>query len=690
MIRSNCERQLPIAFSYYQLPDWTNYPVPVDVIYRCCPKTGCNCSQCTAEELKHEMVFNFIEHMETRHSSRTCFNRDHDLVPAYPGVDTCILAMSLSAKPSQGLSRIVNGPISFNGFVGYKDSISTASVQLRQKGCASWTAENGTVAERYIPDGYCLQVLRPSAYEVLCCCYNNADACKFYGRQGVPKKTDKWKRTRTPEQFLARRLLTGTKVLIDGRVKFHCIRAKFQANGFLLNKTAPRDEILGDVAEACLLKMTVQKNGTNGTHGFYRQLSDADIHKDCANRDSKGTYSSLFTQPTCRTKLVGNDKEMLVMSHCCASGDFCNHPFIDFASLSKTLDFASPLMCDPSDQLEFAAALITTSDFLSALKVCRVPWDIETRRLSTEFYQYEFNFFPVMWGLKVEAFNITCRWYLTWSWAGCYRDDTTEVTLPRLFFTCDVPVAEYRDAMRTLDVNAVYEQVKLQYGCSSTNGAFVDYASYLARCNNNQQCIESMGHSAGCYAILQRTDDGVLQIQAGSVVNRTDVAKLYPKEGEEKFYGSTLLQFRNFTKLNGSSVVLICAMANMPACNHHFHRMLYVYHAHADPTGYHAMGSLVQTCGGTADGRACLKEDDCFFDVDLDDKTNQEGQCYRRSGWTSRINQSSTICDTSNSSDHCYAIQQDTGQMHLLCCCVDQCSNDIVGQSSAYGFRLRK
>ncbi|KAH7695792.1 hypothetical protein AAVH_37144, partial [Aphelenchoides avenae] len=41
-IRPNCERQLPVAFSYYPLPtNWTDYPVPTDVIYRCCPKTGC-------------------------------------------------------------------------------------------------------------------------------------------------------------------------------------------------------------------------------------------------------------------------------------------------------------------------------------------------------------------------------------------------------------------------------------------------------------------------------------------------------------------------------------------------------------------------------------------------------------------------------------------------------------------------
>ncbi|KAH7716963.1 hypothetical protein AAVH_15648 [Aphelenchoides avenae] len=276
---------------------------------------------------------------------------------------------------------------------------------------------------------------------------------------------------------------------------------------------------------------------------------------------------------------------------------------------------------------------------------------------------------------------------------GCYRDDTIQVLLPRLLFTCEVPVADYRTVMSTLDVNAAYEQVKLRYGCSSTNGTFVDYSSYVARCNNNQQCIESMGHSAGCYAILQRTNHGILQIQAGSVVNRTDVAKLYPKEIDAigKTYSTEIFsQFRKFTQLNRTSVVLICAMANMPACNYYFHRMLYVYHAHADPTGYHAMTSLVQTCGGTTDGRACMKEDDCFLDVDLEDKTNQEGQCSRRSGWTSSINQSSTICDALNSSDHCYAVQQVTGEMHLLCCCVDQCSNDIVGQSSAYGFRISK
>ncbi|KAH7721973.1 hypothetical protein AAVH_10469 [Aphelenchoides avenae] len=114
-IRPNCERQLPVAFSYYPLPtNWTDYPVPTDVIYRCCPKTGCG--QCTAEELKHDMIFKFIEHIETGNSSRTCFNRDHDPVPTYPGVDTCILAMSLSAQKFEGHSRIVNGPMSFNGF----------------------------------------------------------------------------------------------------------------------------------------------------------------------------------------------------------------------------------------------------------------------------------------------------------------------------------------------------------------------------------------------------------------------------------------------------------------------------------------------------------------------------------------------------------------------------------------------
>ncbi|KAH7724467.1 hypothetical protein AAVH_07941 [Aphelenchoides avenae] len=361
--------------------------------------------------------------------------------------------------------------------------------------------------------------------------------------------------------------------------------------------------------------------------------------------------------------------------------------------MSAATNFASPLMCDPSDQLEFATAQLIDRDYLSRVKVCNVPWDIETRRLSTEFYQYDFVFFPVMWSLQVEPINVTCSWYLTWSWAGCYRDGTTDVLLPRLFFTCQVPVAEYKDVMSTLDVNAVYEQVKLQYGCSSTQGSFVDYSSYIATCHNNQQCIESMGHSAGCYAILQRTDDGVLQIQAGSVVNRTDIAKLYPKDSDDigkKAYQNTFMQFRKFTETNSSRVVLICAMANMPACNHHYHRMLYVYHAHMDPTGYNALTNLVQTCAGISDGRACLKEDHCFLDVDLDDKANQEGQCYRRSGWTSNINQSSTICDTLSSSDHCYAVQQDTGEMHLLCCCVDQCSNDIVGQSTAYGFRLRK
>ncbi|KAH7724466.1 hypothetical protein AAVH_07940 [Aphelenchoides avenae] len=244
MARPNCERQLPIALSYYLLPTtWTNYSVPVDVIYRCCPKAGCNCSQCTAEELKHEMIFGFIEHIETGNSSRTCFNRDHDLVPTYPGVDTCILAMSLST--SEGLTRVINGPMSFNGFAGYRDRIKTASFQLRQEGCASWTAENGTVAERYIPDGHCLQVLQPSAYEVLCCCYHNTDACKFYGRQDVPKKTDH---------------------------QVPLIRAQFQVNNFLLTNMAPRDEILADVADACLVKMTVTKHGTNATHGFYMQV----------------------------------------------------------------------------------------------------------------------------------------------------------------------------------------------------------------------------------------------------------------------------------------------------------------------------------------------------------------------------------------------------------------------------------
>ncbi|KAH7721972.1 hypothetical protein AAVH_10468 [Aphelenchoides avenae] len=224
--------------------------------------------------------------------------------------------------------------------------------------------------------------------------------------------------------------------------------------------------------------------------------------------------------------------------------------------------------------------------------------------------------------------------------------------------------------MRTFDVNA---------------------AAYTANCTNNQQCIESMGHSAGCYAILRRTHDGVLQIQAGSVVNSSDVAKLYPKDIDENGKEDKIFsQFRKFVELN-SSVVLICAMANMSACNHYYHRMLYVYHAHVHPTGYNAMDStLVQSCTGASDGRACLREDNCFLDVDLGDKSNQEGQCYRRSGWTSSINQSSTICDTFNSSDHCYAVQRDTGEVHLLCCCVDGCSNDIGGQSAAYGFRIRK
>ncbi|KAH7722595.1 hypothetical protein AAVH_09845 [Aphelenchoides avenae] len=692
IIRPNCERQLPIALSYYPVPTWTNYPVPVDVIYRCCPKTGCSCSQCTAAELKHEMIFWFIEHIETGNSSRTCFNRDHDPVPTYPGVDTCVLAMSLATRTSEGLSRIVNGPMSFNGFAGYPDCVSTASYQLRQEGCMSWTAANGTVAEGYIPDGYCLRVLRPSAYEVLCCCYHNTDACKFYGRQGVPRKDDNWIRSLPPQQLLAGRQLTGAQALIDGRVKFHCIRAKFEANDFLLEQIEPRDEILGDVADACRLQMTVTKNGTNATHGFYMQLEDADIQKDCRGSWDYRHHRKKYAQPMCRTKLVGNDKENLVVNYCCTSGDFCNHPFVAFPSLSETLHFATPLMCDPSDQLEFAARHVTSKDSISSMRVCHVPWDIEARRLSTEFYQFYFSDYPVMWELKVEPFNITCRWYLAWSWSGCYRDDTTEVLLPRLLFTCEVPVADYKEVMSTLDINAAYEQVKLRYGCSTTHGRFVDYSSYILNCNSNQQCIESMGHSAGCYAILQRTPAGVLQIQAGSVVNRTDVAKLYPRDMDEsgKKIEKIASHFRKFTQLNSSGVVMVCAMANMSACNLYYHRMLYVYHAHLDPTGYNAMGSLVQTCGSTSDGRACLEEDDCFLDVDLEDKANQEGQCYRRSGWTSSINQSSTICDSLNSSDHCYAVQRDTGEMHLLCCCVDQCSNDIVGQSTAYGFRLRK
>ncbi|KAH7684626.1 hypothetical protein AAVH_40866, partial [Aphelenchoides avenae] len=355
-------------------------------------------------------------------------------------------------------------------------------------------------------------------------------------------------------------------------------------------------------------------------------MKDADIDKDCAPRDSTGTFRKYFSQPSCRTKLVGNDKESLVRTYCCASGDFCNHPFLDFPLVPETLNFASPLMCDPSDQLEFAARKVMSKYSINNVKVCYVPWDIETHRLSTEFYQFYFGNsmeIAAMKKLKVEPFNVTCGWYLTASRSGCYRDASTEILLPRLLFTCEIPVAQYRDVISTLDVNAAYEHVKLHYGCSSTNGAFVDYSSYAAKCNSNQQCIESMGHSAGCYAIFQRTTAGVLQIQAGSVVNRTDVAKLYPKDTEGKDSGEVVLQFRKFTQLNSSSVVLICAMANMPACNHYYHRMLYVYHAHVHTTGYKAMRGLVQSCAGTSDGRACTKEDDCFLDIDLDDKTNQ-------------------------------------------------------------------